>query len=133
MSMVQRRRRGARLCRANEYDLAGLRVAIDAVTEERAGESRGGRIYVMVADDGVSCFKLGFSGDPERRLKELECSARRRIRLVFAFPGSQAEEMRLHAGMGGLRTGDGREWYRASGIDRLADDIRRGYWKDEDE
>lgn len=71
------------------------------------------KLYLIVVEEPAQpwqvTFKLGFSNDPEKRLKYLQTGNHRRLLLVASWPGTHADERALHARLAPYRIGG--EWF----------------------
>ena len=65
-----------------------------AIEFDRKMNGTRGYIYFIQADNGL--IKIGFSGDPKRRLKGLKTMCPIGLELLAVFEGSTGEEEKLH-------------------------------------
>ena len=66
-------------------------------------------IYFIQSGDEKGQIKIGFSVDPERRLRALQCANPCELTLLKAIPGDVGDEGRLHAQFSPLRARG--EWF----------------------
>lgn len=71
------------------------------------GEGRKGTIYFVGHDDRI---KIGFSTEPEQRIKVLQIANPERLMVHLLMPGSEAAEASLHERFSGHRIAG--EWFR---------------------
>jgi hypothetical protein len=72
----------------------------------------------LIADRDRTVAKLGYSKNPDKRLKQLQTGHPRPLVLLATFRGSIADEVRFHQWLSPDRTSG--EWFRWSDkIDRI--------------
>lgn len=64
--------------------------------------------FARRGSDGA--VKIGFTSDPERRMRELRKKSRSTVQILAIFPGAKPDELRLHAKFAAHRLPDG-EWF----------------------
>lgn len=74
------------------------------------GPDRGGFIYFIT--DGEA-LKIGFSGAPDQRLRDLQAASPRELRIMAKFHGKMSDEQALHQKFGHLRLRG--EWFKDNG------------------
>ena len=75
--------------------------------------STDGSVYLVQDSHGNT--KIGFSTNPERRLKSLRTSSASKLTFLGAIPGTRENEKRLHRLFADRRVG--REWFNLSSAD----------------
>lgn len=75
------------------------------------GPSRTGAVY-FIESVGLERIKIGFAGEPEKRLRQLQTGSSSPLRLIGCIPGGQHLEAKLHNDFAHLRL-DG-EWFLAT-------------------
>ena len=73
-------------------------------------------LYIMERSDAPGIVKIGSSGRPEGRRRQLEDGHTYRMIILAIFPGAGKMEQRVHRHLSHARvlTGRGREWYHLS-------------------
>ena len=71
----------------------GLRRLRSRIIARRQGPARRGFIYVIQCGD---LYKIGFSANPDSRLRELSTGSPHEMRLVMLARGDHSEEWLLH-------------------------------------
>ena len=77
-------------------------------TKKRFRRHQHGFVYVVQAGDAI---KIGFSADPERRIKNLQTSHQETLETLLIFPGSVGLEKQLHRRYAQYRIRG--EWFHA--------------------
>jgi hypothetical protein len=67
-----------------------------------------GFVYVIHAA-GTNRIKLGYSAQPEDRIRKLQTGSPVELRMLARYPGSRATEARLHSALAEYRKGG--EWF----------------------
>lgn len=68
-----------------------------------------GYVYFIVDEEGKR-VKIGFSHEPEKRLRQLQTANAQRLTLLAAIPGTKEDERFLHQQFGSARGIN--EWFR---------------------
>ena len=89
-----------------------------AATKPKRSSPRTGWVYFAAAEDGSGPVKVGFSADPNGRLKQLQTGSGNRLVLLGQYEASEDEEARVHASLADHHVHG--EWFvRGPHIDRL--------------
>lgn len=78
--------------------------------EDDDDESPCGGVVYFIRAKGVSLVKIGYSSNPEQRLRNLQTSCPHQLDILATLPGSQQTEADIHKKFGHLRMNG--EWFR---------------------
>lgn len=70
--------------------------------------SEKGWLY-LIEDAAQNAIKVGWSVDPERRMKHLQCGHPGKLRLIAVIPGTRLTEHRIHCRLAHVRRSG--EWF----------------------
>lgn len=69
-----------------------------------------GWIY-FIAEDNNQRIKIGYSKDPEKRLKQLKTGNSNGLRIVKTIPGNKIEENKYHKYFERYKIPNSKEWF----------------------
>lgn len=80
---------------------AEVEAALGVLRDARAQrQGKQGYVYLIIEDlpgGGIHYGKIGYSTNPAKRVAELQTGNPRPLRLLYAMPGTEDDERRLHA------------------------------------
>lgn len=79
---------------------------------ELEGEKEQGYVYFILNEKGDR-VKIGFSRDPQKRMRQLQTANAQRLTLLATIPGTKEDEKYLHARYRNYRGIN--EWFRMAG------------------